>query len=268
MIQPSPSTNGYAPAPPQPGGAVRASAPARFPDDLPAHSGAALLYAIGRGEVAGVTLLRWIVAGLFVLAFLLWLFAGSWLGWLSLTLCGIAVAAFLAHRLLRARDFVTFTPAADATPVRAPQPLSPSDKVPVYVTGALSVNQRVVRFTCLPAFYRTFATRERVLIGARLPRPILRIASWPERNTGLWYAFVRPGTIASIRTGTLHFGGHSLNAVEIVYDSEWKTERGSRRSTERLLIGTSLQADIARLCSDLAADHASLFQASSQRKGS
>jgi hypothetical protein len=47
----------------------------------------------------------------------------------------------------------------------------------LYITGALSVEAKVRSFTALPGFYRSFATREHVLIGRVQPRRIAALCN-------------------------------------------------------------------------------------------
>lgn len=185
------------------------------------------LYALTRARWLGMALVRWLYLLLTVLAggWLLWTLPGGWqisLGWLV-----VAAALWLLIRMTQRRHFSAFRTTPATLP--APASLAPGDKRAAYVTGALSVETKARTFTALPGFYRSFATREHVLIGRVQPRRIAGFATWPEDEIGLWYAFVTPSQIVAIAPGQQQIGRHWLPALALTYTPA--PDAGKRRRT-------------------------------------
>lgn len=186
-----------------------------FLPDTPLTTWYGWLYALTRAQWLGIALMRWLYLLLFLLAGG-WLFLalpGGWvvsLGWLIVAGCLWGLTHFVQQR-----HFTLFR----STPLNFPAPaeLAPADKRPLYVTGALSVETKARTFTTLPGFYRTFATREHVLIGRVQPRRVAALGAWPEDEIGLWYAFFTPSQINAITPGLQQVGGRWLPALAITY---------------------------------------------------
>ena len=119
--------------------------------------------------------------------------------------------------LLAGARLYAFAPKSFRSP--GPSRLPASAKIPVYVTGELSVETKQRFFAGLPGFYRTFATREHALLCQARARRFWGIAAWPPEEEGLWYAFVNPGQIEHLEAGELCFGRTRLPAVTIVYQT-------------------------------------------------
>jgi hypothetical protein len=115
-------------------------------------------------------------------------------------------------------------------PAVRPQVLPASEKLPIFATGYFSVENKRKRFTWLPGFYRTFATREHALLCQLAERPFAGIANWPETEVGLWYIFFTPGAISQIRWGRLAFGRTVLPAIAVTYTPE-ETPAARSRNT-------------------------------------
>jgi len=202
-------------APISPGSARAAQRATTFLPDAPLTAWQGWLYGLTRAQWLGVTLMRWLYLLLLALAggWLLLALPGGWLvslGWLA----GAAAVWGLTRRAQQ-RYFTHFRPITAALP--APLTLSPADKRPLYISGALSVETRERTFQTLPGFYRTFATREHALIGRVQPRRVAGLASWPEDEIGLWYAFFTPSQIDAITPGQQRVGQQWLPALAIAY---------------------------------------------------
>lgn len=220
--------NGTPPAPPPASGAFAAQRPrTEFLPDLPIKGWDAVIYHLNRQQVLTFSLLRWCYIILWAL-FLIQLTvapAGSlWMIWLI-----VAVGLAISLKLARNRDFLRVTGAggsqgsgsgsrsALSSAGAAPRPLPLSQKVPVYVTGDLSVQDRLRFFACLPGFYRTFATREHALLCQARSRRFLGIGAWPEEEVGLWYLFFQPDRIIGLRIVEIQFAEHSMPGLSITY---------------------------------------------------
>lgn len=223
------SQNGYHKASPQPGEVfVVPPQPTTFPSETIPLSLPLLFYNLARftwGDVRLIRLLQW--ALVFAAAFWAtgWL-PGRWWG----TALSLALLVALFWRLYRWRqaDFVTFV--RSPLPPVTPQRLAPKEKLPVYVTGRFAVEKKIQRFTWLPGFYRTFATREHALICQVAQRSWFWLARWPEAEIGLWYIFFTPPMIKQLEWGELHFGKHYRPALAVTY--ELPVDSKQRRRTE------------------------------------
>lgn len=223
-----------------------------FPPDVRLGTPRLILYTLGRAEFAGARLWRWLWVGGLVLA-LIWL--PGWLPggrWVSAGL----LAALLGLSLLRLRlgrtDFVAFS--AEQRPALTPAPLPPAQKLPVYVAGRLGVEGKEQRFTWVPGFYRTFATREHALLCRSNERRVWGVASWPEGEAGLWYAFFRPEAILGVRWGEADVGGRALRTLAVTVDAPPARRRFARGGPETLYIACPDAAQAAVLLADLLAD--------------
>ena len=211
-----PSQNGYHKGPPVPSGSL-GTPPQRttFPVDTIPLSPTVLLYNLSHftlGELPLNRSLRWFLlflAGLWLIGFLP---GGRWIsvGWLLLLLA-LEVWLFRWKR----RDFVHFV--ESACPAVQAQALDAKIKIPIHATGLFRVETKSQRYTWLPGFYRTFATREHALLCQVAARSFFKLGRWPEAEIGLWYVFFQPETIQQVRWGMLHFGAHLRPALAITY---------------------------------------------------
>jgi hypothetical protein len=257
-----PSTNGKHPAPRSERGAVvhsspRVPQPTRFPPALPGGGVDWLLFTLGRGTFLGFPLLRVIV---FVVIFVAVLFmlrpqAGGW--WAAALLLLMLALVALARMAAARRNFVHFR--EDAAGVREPgdgvvpaAPLPVEEKLPVYLWGNLDVHEKVRRFAALPAFYRTFATREHALIGHVVSMSKLGVAALPDLDAGLWYAFCRPEQLFDVRAGTVRWGQADWPALALIYRTERARPGGRKQSTlETLFVAARDGETVQRVLADL-----------------
>jgi len=206
--------NSSAPRPTD-GAFTSGSQPTQFLPDLPTTSWHARFYIADRMRIAGTPILRW-GYGFLVGVAVIWLLAGlpgSWgvaMLWLAGALA-LAGAAYIARRA----QYVDFTATASQLPTGVLLPTAA--KIPVYVTGLLGVERKERAFTMAPGFYRTFATREHALLCRVNERHLWGVATWPEEETGLWYAFFAPQQIVDIAAGCLRYGHHTFDALAVTY---------------------------------------------------
>lgn len=151
----------------------------------------------------GVTIQRWCWLLAAASSFLWMVLDLAGPRWLALIPLVDVAAVTLVRFFRRRRDFVRFT--AGETPEVDALTLAATEKLPVHISGPLSVTGKVRHFTFLPGFYRSFATREHGLLCCCRERRILRFAHWPEGEVGLWYAFFAPEQILHIAYGTVRY---------------------------------------------------------------
>ena len=255
------SQNGTHPAPRPAGGAFAArSQPTQFLPDLPATSWRAAFYIADRARIGGIAVLR-LGYILLIGTAVTWLLARLPGGW-AVALLWLAAALTLASaaRFARRNHYVNFMAKTTLPPSGAILP--PTDKVPVYVTGNLGVEQKQRAFTMLPGFYRTFATREHALLCRANERRLWGIAAWPEEETGLWYAFFTAGQIVDIAAGSLTHGGQMFDTLAISYRPALPSGKRRRREPEiaTLYLSFPEAAGLATVFADLAVDWSPAMQ--------
>jgi hypothetical protein len=186
-----------------------------FPPDVPGNSLRAFFYNARRHELGGMPLTRWIFVACMALA-LVWLTGlapGRWVGVGFWVLAASAVG--VSTRLFQRNDFVRFY--AGTAPDVTPKAMNPDDKYSAYITGLCVVEGRYARFTMLPGFYRTFATREHALLCLARDRRYLRIGRWTADQICMWYTFFMPADITTIEYGKLQFDRTLHNAIAVTY---------------------------------------------------
>ncbi|HRW03942.1 MAG TPA: hypothetical protein P5121_02535 [Caldilineaceae bacterium] len=138
---------------------------------------------------------------------------GHW--WVAALLILLWAGSLGIYLYWRQRDFVRFTPTS--FPQLQPQRLDPADKIPLFATGYFTVENKDRRFTWLPGFFRTFATREHALMCYVEPGSQIGIGHWADDEVGLWYLFFQPSDMAVLAWGELRFGKISYPALAITY---------------------------------------------------
>lgn len=223
-----------------------------FPPEAENDSLRTLLYNAYRHEFGGAPLTRWLIIGLIALA-ILWITGlppGRW--WVGGAALLLALTLIITIVVTRRRDFVRFE--ESLPPEVVPVKLKPADKIPVNVTGYFSVEGQYARYTWLPGFYRTFATREHALLCLVRDRRFLRIGRWPGFQTGMWYVFFTPEMMRRIRYGRLHFGRKAAPAVAVDYEFTIpKSGRFQRdqQVEETVYIACQNEEDARRIWADL-----------------
>lgn len=204
--------------PPAPHVATRGAAPRQpteFLPEFPIDGWLLRCYVFGRARLFGLALVRWLYLLLIGIA-LLWALLPLSGGWpLSLFWLALAGACWLVMRTAHRRSFIAFQPQSHTPPLA--RSMTPAQKMPCYVTGLLSVEQKVRHFTALPGFYRSFATREHALLCRVQTRRIWGVATWPEEEVGLWYAFFTSAQVVAIVQGALRTAAEPLPALAITY---------------------------------------------------
>lgn len=189
--------------------------PTEFLPDVASDTWSIRLYQLSRGHLLGLPLLRWLYFVIIVLAFVWTAFnlPGGWI--VSAALLAAVVLLAITVRARQRSMFVAF--AERDLPALSAEVMPPAQKRPLYVTGTLSVEQKVRTFTALPGFYRSFATREHALLCQVRERRIWSLGVWPEDEIGLWYAFFTPQQIEAIQAGDVQIGRRILPGIAITY---------------------------------------------------
>ncbi|MBE2234437.1 MAG: hypothetical protein IAE85_13175 [Anaerolinea sp.] len=228
------------------------------------------LYLLRRYRVMGAPLQRWIVLLLLLAAFFMavgLLPGGLVVGLISLLL---AIALLAGQRLAAGRQYVHFRPEPISQPMTAATPISPAGKLAIHATGLFEVEGKAQRFTELPAFYRSFSTREHAIMAVVQPaRRLAGLARWPDEELGMWYIFVKHHELRQVQPGVLGFGRvrrpalrllveqmqPDKNAVLDAWGLQWgkdKSKLATRQQT--LYLSFDGEAERARVLEDLLAD--------------
>ncbi|MFZ4657783.1 MAG: hypothetical protein ACOYNY_12270 [Caldilineaceae bacterium] len=254
FIQTPPSLNGKYEAPPQKSGASTVPAPqtTTFPEDQLQSSLRTLLYNASRYQWGSASLLRWLCF-LIIGGGVVWL-VGWWPGrWLAVGgALTLVVTLLLLLRYWRQRDFVHFIPGTP--PAIFGEPLLPAQKAPVMVTGLFGVEQKQKRFTWLPGFYRTFATREHALLCQVAQKRWAGLGRWPEDEVGLWYIFFTPANILQIEWGEIYFGAAVRPAIAVTHRltiPKRRRWRGEEIRNEKIYIAFTTPTIGATIWADL-----------------
>lgn len=217
----TPSVNGkydhleYEASPQRSGASVIPPQRTTFPDDRPRRSVRTWLYYASHRRVGSAPALRWLFF-LFGATVVVWsvgrLPGRWWVAGMALLLLGSLLALF---HYWRRRDFIYFVPGTP--PVPTIYSLPSAEKLPVMVTGLFSVEQKYRRFTWLPGFYRTFATREHALLCQVAQQTNMGVGRWPEEEVGLWYIFFAPASLRQLAWGEVRFGAEPRPAIAVTH---------------------------------------------------
>jgi hypothetical protein len=229
------------------------------------------LYILRRYHVMNAPLQRWTAVLLLFAALLLavGLLPGGLAG--ALICLALLLALFGGQRLAQRSQYVHFRlDDPPAHPMPGAAPLSPADKLLVRATGLFEVEGKAQRFTELPAFYRSFSTREHAIMAAVQPTHRLAgLARWPEDEIGMWYIFVKSNELHQVQPGVLSFGRArrpalrlqveqvlpEKNAVMDAWGLQWgkdKSKLATRQQT--IYLSFDSEAERARVMRDLVAD--------------
>jgi len=261
-----PSLNGTAEAPSLYNGASAVSGTQTVFPNVPINKSLqSLFYYSSRHFVGGFSLLRWLLGGCVVGA-LIW-GVGNWPGrwWVSAGFVLLWGGILWAYHYWRRNDFVAFTPAS--FPEIVPEPLPASEKVPLFATGYLTVENKEQRFTWLPGFFRTFATREHALMCYVASGTQLGIGKWPDSEVGLWYLFFQPSDLVAISWGELTFGRTSYPTIAVTYQRRIAARgrfRPERLMNETLYLSVTCETDGKLIAADLL--HEKILQRTDQKQ--
>jgi hypothetical protein len=224
-----------------------------------------LAYQLRLHRVGGWALDRWAVTlawGASALILTQWAWRGqpalpAW-HWLILTLLLLGGTAVAALRGWAAQhSYVVFLPEPGLAPP-TPLPLLPEDKVPLRATGRFDVQSRERLFADLPAYWRTYASREHAVLAIQHPSRFLLLGHSREEDAGMWYAFIPPAAITEVTPGQLCYGRRVSPGLRVIYRRQPPAMDG-KRPPEMVVVTIHLafedEVSRARAWADLVADH-------------
>ncbi len=225
-----------------------------FLPDLPIDTPRALIYHLSRQQLAGLPVIRWLYVLLCLTPLLAALLLPMPWRWLAALAPLLLIALWLWQWSAQRQNYVHFTPLPP--PPVIPLALSPSAKLPVYVSGLLAVENKARLFAALPGFYRTFGTREHALLCQARPRRLLKLASWPAEEEGLWYAFFTAAHVHGVQTGAIAFDRRSLPGFALDYTPAQPLGPKRRRKPQRLTLYVAFgrQEDFQAALADLSVE--------------
>ena len=223
-----------------------------------------LAYQLRLHRVGGWALDRWAVtlawgASVFILT--RWMWRGqpvlpAW-HWLILALLVLSGAVVVVLRGWAARrSYVVFSPEPGLAPP-AHAPLTPEDKIPLRATGRFDVQSRERLFADLPAYWRTYASREHAVLAIQHPTRFLCLSHSRDEDAGMWYAFIPPAAIARVTPGKLRYGRQVSPGLRVVYRRQPPARDGKRPPkavVATIYLAFEDEASRARVWADLVAD--------------
>jgi hypothetical protein len=224
-----------------------------------------LAYQLRLHLVGGWALDRWAVTlawGASAFIVMQWIWRGqpvlpAW-HWLILFLLLLGGAAVMILRGWAARrSYVVFRPEPDLAPP-APIPLPPEVKIPLRGTGRFEVQTRERFFVDLTAYWRTYASREHVVLAIQQPTRFFLLGQSQAEDAGMWYAFIPPAAIADVTPGALCYGRRISPGLRVVYRRQPSAPEGKRPPkavNSALYLAFEDDAARERVWADLVADH-------------
>lgn len=172
----------------------------------------------------------------------------GWLGlprWVALPLAGLAAAVLVLALAGRLSGYVRFQKGALPPPAEPPDPLVPTDKIAHRASGWFEVEGKRRYLVEVPAWFRTFETREHAVMAYVAPSRFFP-GHWPEHEVGMWYIFFLPEQILRVEGGWVHFGTRPRPGLRVEYRNEDRTEV--------VLLSFDAEADRQRIYADLMQD--------------
>ncbi len=154
----------------------------------------------------------------------------------------------------------TEKPAPTITSPPSPRALDPNGKVPVRATGRFGVAGKSHVWADLPAYWRTFATREHAVLAFVHASRWLLLGQALEAEVGMWYIFFKPEDVEAVTPGLLTFGKRTRPALRVVYRGEppaqpgWRPRAAAQEARETLYLAFEDEAGRGLVWEDLIAD--------------
>jgi hypothetical protein len=223
-----------------------------------------LAYQLRLHRVGGWALDRWAVTlawGASVLILTRWMWREqpalpAW-HWLILALLVLSGAAVVVLRGWAARrSYLVFSPESDLTHP-AQLPLLPEDKIALRATGRFDVQGRERLFADLPAYWRSYASREHAVLAIQHPSRFLLLGRSRDEDAGMWYAFIPPAAVGEVTPGRLRYGRQVSPGLRVTYRRQPPAPEG-KRSPKAVVATVYLafedEATQSTVWADLAAD--------------
>ncbi len=182
----------------------------------------AVLHQLHRHRFAGWSLLRWLFLTLALITG-----AGLLIRSPLVSAAAAALMVVVAVLFLWARrtHFVRFTPWSERpTPEHEFPPLRPGERLPLYVTGRLSVGERAQVVVHRDGYMEVFRSGEVALVAWVRPSRYLGVGALPRDAEGMWYAFLPGPADLDVQPGTLHVSGQRWPALRVRIPQEKRVE--------------------------------------------
>lgn len=197
------------------------------------------LYQLHRHRILGWSLLRWLLSLLILYALLAAAHlapgrvagSGAALGMALLTTGGFLWARRRLFVRFRPRD----SPLHNKDAYHAP---AVGERVPLYVTGLLSVGGKQQIVVHAPGHLEHFRSGERAISALVRPSRHFGVATLPASCEGMWYAFIPSNSVEGVEVGDLKVRGKVWPALRV----RFRDEQGART----LYLAFSLARERAR----------------------
>ncbi len=183
------------------------------------------LYQLHRHRFLGWSLLRWLllVLGLYALLAAVPLVPGGRIG----GAVAAGLMALVGALFLRARrtHFVHFRVTEEAKPEDETRALSPApgEKIPIRVSGPVSVGKREQVVVDAPGHLECFRSGERAIVVLVNPSRYLLLGALPAEQVGMWYAFIGPGKVLAAQVGEVAARGRRRPGLRVTFREEERT---------------------------------------------
>ena len=169
-------------------------------------------------------------------------------------LVGIILILLISNRIARRRYYVHFVSRPLSQPSQPDSPLWPDDKVLHRATGYFLAEGQEASLTDLPAYYRTFETREHVIMARKTLTHFHGIGLPDPDLLHMWYMFMPPAQLQKVLPGDLYFGAESRPAIKIAYTRF--EQKGAKRKAvaATAYLSFEAEADCRRVYADLLLD--------------
>ncbi|MGQ9456719.1 MAG: hypothetical protein ACUVWW_03005 [Anaerolineae bacterium] len=163
----------------------------------------------------------------------------------ALGLVALAVGVAALSLLGRLTGYVRFRQTPLPPPAKPPVPLVPTDKVAHRASGWFEVEGKRRYLVEVPAWFRTFETREHAVMAYVAPSRFFP-GHWPEHEVGMWYIFFLPQQIQRVEAGEVLFGARPRLGLRVEYRDKDRTET--------VLLSFDSEDDRQRIYADLVRD--------------
>lgn len=184
-----------------------------------------ILYQLHRHRFLGWSLLRWLFLALGVYALLagIPLAPGGRAG--SAVVLGLMFLVVVLFLWARRTHFVRFRVTEKAGPAGESRalPPAPGEKIPIHVSGLVSVGKREQVVVDAPGHLECFRNGERAIVALVNPSRYLFLGALPAEQAGMWYAFIGPGRVLTVQVGEVATRGRRRPGLRVTFRENERT---------------------------------------------